>query len=50
VVVGVASSAALSKDLPILDSGDDMLDGGGDAPVCAVVIVADDPAGLVWCW
>ncbi|CAN7568543.1 hypothetical protein [Mycolicibacterium frederiksbergense] len=50
MVDGIASSVALSKDLPILDPGDDTLDGGADAPVCAAVIAADDPAGLVSCW
>ena len=31
VVDGVAAAAALSKDLPILDPGDDMLDASADA-------------------
>lgn len=47
VVDGVAAAAALSKDLPILDPGDDMLDASADASVCPVVIVAHDPAGVV---
>jgi hypothetical protein len=33
VVDDGASSAALSKDLSVLDPGDDVLDAGADAPV-----------------
>ncbi|MGH3633709.1 hypothetical protein [Mycobacterium sp.] len=40
MVDGVASAAALSQYLPVLESGDDVFDAGPDAAVCPVVVVA----------
>lgn len=47
VVDGVASSAALTEDLPVFEAGEDVFDAGADAPVSAVVLVTDDAAGVV---
>ena len=47
VVDGVAAAAALSQYLPVFESGDDVFDAGSDPAVCAVVVVADDAAGVV---
>jgi hypothetical protein len=47
VVDGVAAAAALPEDLPVLEPGDDVLDAGSDPAVCPVVVVVDDPAGVV---
>ena len=47
MVEGVASAAALTQYLPVFEPGDDVFDTGPDVLVCTVVVVADDPAGLV---
>jgi hypothetical protein len=43
----MAAAAALPEDLPVLEPGDDVLDAGSDPAVHAVVVIADDPAGVV---
>ncbi|MDT5126033.1 MAG: hypothetical protein QOH54_1677 [Mycobacterium sp.] len=50
MVDGLAAAAALTQDVPVFEAGDDVLDGGADAAVFAVVIVVDDPAGVVALW
>nr|WP_240316609.1 hypothetical protein [Mycobacterium persicum] len=50
LVDGVAVAAALSKDLPVFESGDDMFDAGSDFAVRSVGVVADDESGVVACW
>jgi len=50
VVDGLFAAAALTQDLPVFEAGDDVLDTGADAAVFAVVIVVDDPAGVVPLW
>ncbi|MGH9207267.1 MAG: hypothetical protein ACRD1G_12000, partial [Acidimicrobiales bacterium] len=47
VVDGLAVAAALPQDLPVFESGDDVFVAGLDPAVCPVVVVADEPAGVV---
>ena len=47
VVDGLATAAALALDLPVFEAGDDVFDAGADAAVFAVVVVVDDPSGVV---
>ena len=47
VVDGLAAAAALPQYLPVLEPGDDVFDAGPDPPVHPVVVIADDPAGVV---
>jgi hypothetical protein len=47
VVDGFAAAAALPKDLPVFEPGDDVFDPGSDASMIAVVVVMDDVAGAV---
>jgi hypothetical protein len=50
VVHGVAAASALTEDLPVFESGDDVFDTGPDTAMQSLVVVADDPTGLVWWW
>ncbi len=43
----MAAAAALPQYLPVFEPGDDVLDAGPDPAVCAVMVIADDAAGLV---
>jgi hypothetical protein len=47
VVDGVAAASALPQYLPVLEPGDDVLAAGPDPAVHSVVLIADDPAGVV---
>jgi hypothetical protein len=47
VVDGVASATALAGDLPVFESGDDMLDMCPDPTVRPVVVDVSDPASVV---
>jgi hypothetical protein len=47
VVDGVASATAMAEDLPVFETGDDMLDTCPDPTVRPVVVVVDDPASVV---
>jgi hypothetical protein len=40
----------LPQHLPVFESGDDVFDAGFDPPVRPVVVIADDPAGVVAVW
>lgn len=44
----MAAAVALTQDLPVFETGDDLLDTG--AAVCAVVVVVDDPSAVVAPW
>jgi len=50
VVDGLATAAALTQDVPVFEAGDDVLDAGADAAVFGVMVVVDDPAGVVVLW
>jgi hypothetical protein len=50
VVDGLGVAAALPQDLPVFESRDDVFDTCSDLAVCPVVVVADDPAGVVTLW
>jgi hypothetical protein len=45
VVDGLAAAVALVQDLPVFEPGDVVFDVGSDPAVCAVVVIANDPAG-----
>lgn len=47
VVDGGVAAAALPQYLPVLEPGDDVFDAGPDPLVHPVVVVADDPAGVL---
>ncbi len=47
VVDCVAAVPALAQYLPVFESGDYVFDAGPHPPVHPVVVVADDPAGVV---
>jgi hypothetical protein len=47
VVDGLAAAAALTQDVPVVEAGDDVR---ADAAVFAVVVVVDDPVGVVALW
>jgi hypothetical protein len=50
VVDSLAAAVALTQDLPVFETGDDVLDAGADVAVFGVVVVVDDPAGVVVLW
>ena len=47
VIGGLGAAAALPQGLPVFESGVDVFDAGWDAPVCPVVVIAVDRAGVV---
>jgi hypothetical protein len=47
VVDGIATTSALPQYLPVFEAGDEVFDAGPDPAVRPVVVIADDPAGVV---